>query len=108
MQVHRPTDLTDRLTALADPHFILLTSLLLQLELNARKYPAAIVRGKAAKYDAYSEQTGIGRTKAGQRTGEAAAAVCRPPWRAPLTLAELRARLRRFVEERDWAQVSCL
>ncbi len=39
----------------------LAASVQLKLQLNARKYPASLVKGKAEKYDAYCATTGFGK-----------------------------------------------
>ncbi len=90
------------LVALAEfCHVDLGQACLSKIALNARKYPAAMVKGQAHKYDHYSQHTGIGKLN---QTLAKAAIFRPPPWDTQVTLGGLRAQLRQFVAERDWAK----
>ncbi|CAN0264664.1 unnamed protein product, partial [Hapterophycus canaliculatus] len=79
-------------------------SVQLKIQLNAKKYPAVLVRGSALKYDAYQESTGFGRgceqVLEGRNGDHDHLAACAGrPW-SDCALQNLRVQLRSFAEDR--------
>ncbi|CAM9700960.1 unnamed protein product [Pylaiella littoralis] len=81
-------------------------SIQLKIQLNAEKYPAAIVRGSALKYDAYQATTGFGKGSKQVTTGGAGgdkhlSGHTGRAW-STHTLQGLRVQLQQFAKDRGW------
>ncbi|CAM9164397.1 unnamed protein product [Ectocarpus fasciculatus] len=78
----------------------------LKIKLNAKKYPAVLVRGSALKYDAYKTTTGFAKDSKQDMTegddGDDHLSGCMDrAWR-PCSLQDLRTQLQNFCTERNW------
>ncbi|CAB1112147.1 unnamed protein product [Ectocarpus sp. CCAP 1310/34] len=78
----------------------------LKVKLNAKKYPAVLVRGSALKYDAYKTTTGFAKGSRQDMTegdgGDDHLSGCNGrAWR-PFSLQDLRVQLQNFCTERNW------
>eukprot|EP00904_Undaria_pinnatifida_P001845 jgi/Undpi1/11661/HiC_scaffold_36.g13956.m1 len=78
----------------------------LKIELNAKKYPALLVRGSALKYDAYQEHTGFGKgskqvTTEGKAGDDHLSGLEGRAW-SSRTLEALRDQLDQFAKDRGW------
>ena len=85
------------------------TCVLKKLELNGRKYPVELCRGKSDKYTEYTNETGITaeirsqstvgkKSSAGGGGGDIVADVADPS----LTVSGVTSRIRRFATDRSW------
>ena len=80
-----------------------------KIELNSKKYPAQLCKGRSESYRAYSDVTGIGATgrldnSSGlhDSTGSQDDAKLNSPEREEIEIVELQDTITKFVEERNW------
>jgi len=85
------------------------SSILKKIDLNGRKYPVELCKGKSGKYTKYSSQTGI--TKNNQSTlgisirGDEANNICKDSTKSPLdTVPAVTGFIRKFAADRKWAK----
>mmetsp|Transcript_14872 Transcript_14872/g.32291 ORF Transcript_14872/g.32291 Transcript_14872/m.32291 type:complete len:288 (+) Transcript_14872:67-930(+) len=79
----------------------LCTSILKKVELNGRKYPVELCKGKSGKYTNYSEQTGITTTK-GQSTIDSPTKSSSRAMEDTTTVEGITLLIRNFANERLW------
>ncbi|KAL7529941.1 hypothetical protein ACHAXR_005740, partial [Thalassiosira sp. AJA248-18] len=79
----------------------LCTSILKKVELNGRKYPVELCKGKSGKYTNYSEQTGITTTQ-GQSTIDSPTKSSSNAMEDTTTVEGITLLIRNFANERLW------
>ena len=69
------------------------------MELNERKYPISLCKGKSGKYTAYSNHTGITKTQ-----GQDSKANDEATTSESMSLSDIKLRIRQFATDRQWSK----
>ncbi|KAL3807654.1 hypothetical protein ACHAXA_007944 [Cyclostephanos tholiformis] len=77
------------------------TCVLKKMELNGKKYPVELCKGKSGKYTDYSDQTGI-TTTVGQSTIDSPTKSCTDDMEDDTTVEGITLLVRNFANERQW------
>jgi dCTP diphosphatase len=77
------------------------TCILKKMELNGKKYPVELCRGKSGKYTNYSDATGITST-VGQCTIDSPTKMCTNDMEDDVTVEGITLLVRNFANERQW------